>query len=73
MFYSFENIFLCSISNENINKELVTSLVKYKYENGELKILFEKMKGIEEDFDSVIEINDKIISIGFSYFIRLIS
>lgn len=51
----------------------MTSLVKYKYENGELKILFEKMKGIEEDFDSVIEINDKIISIGFSYFIRLIS
>ncbi len=72
MFYCIENTFLCSISNEDINKNLITSLVKYKYENGELKIIFEKMNGIDEDFDSAIEIKDKIISVGFSYFIRLI-
>ena len=72
MYYCFENTFLCSISNEDINKNLITSLVKYKYENGELKKVFEKMNGIDEDFDSLVEINEKIISVGFSYFIRLI-
>ena len=56
----FDGLFLCSIRNENGN----CAIVKYKYENQDMKKIIEKEKIHEGDINSCIELNDGIVASG---------
>ena len=56
----FDGLFLCSIINENGN----CAIVKYKYENQDMKKIIEKEKIHESDIYSCIELNDGIVASG---------
>ena len=63
-----EGLLICSIQNENGNY----SIVKYKYENEEMKIIIEKEKAHENQINTCIELNDgKIASGGDDKLIKL--
>ena len=55
-----DGLFLCSIIDEEGNH----SLVKYKYEEQDLKKIIEKKKAHDYDIFSCIELNDGIIASG---------
>ena len=56
----FDGLFLCSIINENDN----CAIVKYKYENQDMKKIIEKEKIHEGNILSCIELNDGIVASG---------
>ena len=56
----FDGLFLCSIINENGNH----SIVKYKYENEEMKKVIEKENAHEKNIYTCIELNDRTIVSG---------
>ena len=56
----FDGLFLCSIRNENGN----CAIVKYKYENQDMKKIIEKEKIHEGNIYSCIELNDGIVASG---------
>ena len=56
----FDGLFLCSIKNENGN----CAIVKYKYENQDMKKIIEKEKIHEGSIYSCIELNDGIVASG---------
>ncbi len=60
---------LCSIINENGN----CAIVKYKYENGDMKKIIEKEKIHEGHIMTCIELNDGTIATGgcSDYLIKL--
>ena len=55
-----DGLFLCSIIDEKGNN----SLVKYKYEEQDLKKVAEKEKAHDNDINSCVELNDWIIASG---------
>ena len=57
-----DGLFLCSIIDENGNH----SLVKYKYEEQNLKKIVEKEKAHEKQILSCVELNDGTIASGGS-------
>ena len=57
-----DGLLLCSIKNENGNY----SIVKYKYENEDMKKIIEKEKVHESDIYTCIELNDGTIASGGS-------
>ena len=65
----FDGLFLCSIINENGNH----AIVKYKYENEEMKKIIEKEKIHEGDIFTCFELNDGTVVSGGSsdYLIKL--
>ena len=58
----FDGLFLCSIKNENGNY----SLVKYKYDNQDLKKIIEKEKVHGGDIYTCVELNDGTVASGGS-------
>ena len=56
----FDGLFLCSIQNENGNH----ALVKYKYENQDMKKIIEKEKIHSSNIYTCIELNDRTIASG---------
>jgi len=58
----FDGLFLCSIKNENGNY----SLVKYKYDNQDLKKIIEKEKAHEKDILTCVELSDGTVASGGS-------
>ena len=56
----FDGLLLCSIKNEKDNY----SIVKYKYENEDMKKIIEKEKAHENQINSCIELNDGTIASG---------
>ena len=58
----FDGLFLCSIINENGNH----SLVKYKYDNQDLKKIIEKEKAHENYIYTCVELNDGTVASGGS-------
>ena len=56
----YDGLLLCSIKNENGN----CAIVKYKYENQDMKKIIEKEKIHEGNIYSCIELNDGIIASG---------
>ena len=59
-FECFDGLFLCSILNENGNN----SIVKYKYENEDMKKIVEKEKAHESNIYTCIELKDGIVVSG---------
>ena len=53
-------LFLCSIKNENGN----CSLVKYKYDNQDLKKIIEKEKAHGNEILTCVELNDGTVASG---------
>ena len=58
----FDGLLLCSIKNEKGNY----SIVKYKYENEDMKKIMEKEKAHENEIYTCIELNDGTIASGGS-------
>ena len=56
----FDGLFLCSIKNENGN----CSLVKYKYDNQDLKKIIEKEKVHGGNIYTCVELNDGAVASG---------
>ena len=56
----FEGLLLCSIKNENGN----CAIVKYKYENDDMKKIIEKEKIHEGNIYTCVELNDGTIASG---------
>ena len=60
IFECFDGLFLCSIKNKKGNY----SLVKYKYENGNLNKIIEKENAHQDDIYTCIELNNGIVASG---------
>ena len=58
----FDGLFLSSIKNKNG----IYSIVKYKYENEDLKIIVEKEKSHENEIYTCFELNDGTVASGGS-------
>ena len=64
----FDGLFLCAIKNENGNN----AIVKYKYENDDMKKIVEKEKIHKKDIRTCFELNDgTVVSGGDDYLIKL--
>ena len=64
----FDGLFLCSIINENGNN----AIVKYKYENEDMKKVIEKEKIHEDNIYTCIELNDgTVVSGSYDTLIKL--
>ena len=54
----FDGLFLCSIINENGNH----FLLKYKFENQDMKKIVEREKILSNDINTCIKLNDKTVA-----------